>query len=80
MSLVGRRFVTTNTGYLGLAVEAAEKGDIVAIILGCHFPVLLRAHEDHYRVIGECYIHGLMDGEAMNSADAAYQEEEFLLR
>lgn len=80
VSLVGRRLVTTNTGCLGLAVEAAEKGDVVAIILGCHFPVLLPTHGEHYRVMGECYIHGLMDGEAMNSADAAYQEEEFVLR
>ena len=64
--LKGRRFFTTKEGYIGLAPEAVQMGDQVCIILGCQSPLLLRREEkDRYLVIGECYIHGLMNGEAL---------------
>jgi hypothetical protein len=27
-------------------------------------PVVLREEEDHYKFIGTCYVHGIMQGEA----------------
>ncbi|CBF82002.1 hypothetical protein AN5383.2 [Aspergillus nidulans FGSC A4] len=55
---------------LSLVPYKAKKGDKVCIINGCSVPILLRrseqktGHEDYYEMIGECYVHGMMDGEA----------------
>lgn len=41
-------------------------GDGVFVLLGCGTPVVLRAAEgERWRVIGPCYAHGLMNGEAL---------------
>ena len=50
----------------GLAPEKAKVDDIICIILGCSVPVVLRKLEnsEEYQFIGECYVHGMMDGEA----------------
>lgn len=69
LALVGRRLVTTTTGYLGLAAASVQKTDIIAILYGCNFPVILRAVEDKFLYIGECYIDGLMDGEAIDAQE-----------
>ena len=45
------------------------------IVYGCRFPLLLRRKEDGiyegecetcYELVGECYVHVIMDGEMMN--------------
>ena len=56
---------------LGLAPPSAEKGDIICVLFGCSVPVLLRpsttkGREDEFTFIGECYLHGMMDGEAIS--------------
>ncbi|KAF2801805.1 HET-domain-containing protein [Mytilinidion resinicola] len=68
LSLSGRRLIITATGYLGLAPKASQTGDIIATVLGCSFPVIFRPCGDLYRVVGECYVDGLMDDEAMDLA------------
>jgi hypothetical protein len=59
----GRKLITTNTGYLGLVPDCVQRDDVVTVLLGCNFPVLLRPYRNGYHVLGECYIHGLMKGE-----------------
>lgn len=53
----------------GLAPESAKTKDLICILLGCSVPVILREHRvstDHYfELIGEAYISGMMDGEAL---------------
>ncbi|KAI1178515.1 heterokaryon incompatibility protein-domain-containing protein [Nemania sp. FL0916] len=66
--LVGRSFVTTRTGYIGLACKSAAPGDEVCVILGCHVPMVLRRiddDDDRRTVVGPCYIEGFSDGEAV---------------
>lgn len=58
-----RRMILTHDKSLGLVPEEAKKGDIIAILLGCSVPVVLRPQKGgHYTLIGQSYIHGLMDG------------------
>ncbi|KAI4173796.1 MAG: hypothetical protein LQ346_008354 [Caloplaca aetnensis] len=62
----GRHFFTTKQGYIGLLPKAGKIGDQVCVILGCQRPLLLRKMESgNMAVIGDCYIHGLMNGEAL---------------
>lgn len=56
-----------------LAPEDVREDDLVCVIYGCNVPVVLREESRQgatgtnrvvYRFIGECYVHGAMDGEA----------------
>lgn len=53
---------------LGLAPRDARVADIICILCGCSVPVILRPVEnERYILIGECYLHGMMEGEATKS-------------
>jgi hypothetical protein len=57
---------------VGLCPRQTKAGDLVCILFGCSVPVILRpANEEgtSYKLIGECYVHGKMDGEAMTDLD-----------
>ncbi|KAE9367241.1 HET-domain-containing protein, partial [Stipitochalara longipes BDJ] len=62
----GRAFAVTEENYVGLAPVKAKAGDHVCIILGCDVPFIVREDDGKYVLVGECYIHGIMDGEAMD--------------
>jgi hypothetical protein len=62
-----RRLVRLMDGSLGLVPEDTEPEDSVCILFGCDVPVVLRKQvNDTWKFIGEAYVHGVMDGEAMN--------------
>jgi hypothetical protein len=63
-----RPFLSTK-GYVGLAPADAQGGDLICILLGAYLPFILRTHEDRKTVelIGEAYVHGIMDGEFMET-------------
>jgi heterokaryon incompatibility protein (HET) len=62
-----RRLLVTERGYVGMAPPRAKKGDLICILLGCSVPVLLRRYssEGLYQFVGECYVDGYMNGEAL---------------
>lgn len=67
----GRTFARTADGYVGLVPFAARPGDVVAIFSGSRVPILVRQHPSRsglHMVIGECYLHGVMQGEAIPAA------------
>lgn len=57
-----RRFVITDRGAFGLVPAKAEIGDIIMILYGASVPVIVRRLVSSYWLVGECYIHGAMDG------------------
>lgn len=62
-----KKLLVTAGGLIGMAPPQARKGDVVCILLGCSVPVVLRevhvGHQSMYKFIGECYLHGFMNGE-----------------
>lgn len=80
-----RRFlVTKDYEWIGLAPMTAKVNDLVCILYGCSVPVVLRRQRDlmgteYFQLIGECYVHGMMDGEAVDAVDVS-KEKEFELR
>ena len=69
--LWGRRLMTTNKGYLGLASRATQQGDLICILLGCDVPAILRLDgAGSYSWIGEAYVQGIMEGQAADWLDA----------
>ena len=61
-----RSIAITKRGYIGAIPQEAQLGDLVCVLFGCSVPVVLRKRiGEEYQFVGECYIHGLMDGEAL---------------
>jgi hypothetical protein len=64
--VAGKRFCRTDKRYLGWTNAASQIGDIICIFLGAEVPYVLRPDgEGFYKLVGECYIHGVMEGEAL---------------
>jgi hypothetical protein len=71
----------------GLCPEGTKEKDLVCILFGCSVPVILREHKSndalkcHFELIGEAYVHGKMDGEAMaDHEDGKVEDEVFILQ
>jgi hypothetical protein len=60
-----RRLATTSKGYMGLVPYQAQEGDIIYALYGGSMLYVLRTRGEKFLLIGECYVHGLMDGEAI---------------
>jgi hypothetical protein len=72
-----RRFMLTRRGYLGWApdnfLDNGEEnhtriGDLVAIVFGCSTPLIIHPvgpREERFVVVGEAYVQGFMNGEAL---------------
>jgi hypothetical protein len=61
-----RRVFTTGDGRICLGPRAVEVGDVVAVFLGCHTPLVLRPDGlRQFKLVGEAYCHGVMQGEAL---------------
>lgn len=77
----GSTFFCTGEGWIGIGTRAMEAGDVVAVLFGGRVPFILRKQSSGYRVVGACYVHGLMDGEAVDMfKNGQLAEEEFELR
>jgi hypothetical protein len=78
----GRRFMTTTKGYLGWAPDnmygndenQVRKGDKVAVLFGCSTPIVIRPYGNYFQVLGEAYVQGIMDGEAVEFLESGQCE------
>ncbi|KIM98517.1 hypothetical protein OIDMADRAFT_31305 [Oidiodendron maius Zn] len=61
-----RRFFITNTQAIGIGPREIQAGDIIGVIFGGQAPFVLRPCGGHYHLVGECFVIGLMDGEAID--------------
>lgn len=70
----GRRLCITKRGYIGAAPPFAREGDIIYLIQGAQVPFVLRSaatidpgsnesSSNSFELVGEAYVHGIMDGE-----------------
>jgi hypothetical protein len=71
-----RRLFTTMRDYIGLGPKALREEDQVWVLVGSKIPYVLRAKGQQYQFVGECYIHGVMNGEAILEKDADHLVEE----
>jgi hypothetical protein len=95
--IMERRLVVTDRGYVGMAPIHVESGDVTCVILGFSVPVVLRrrglrdkvgevkqliqSETETYEFIGECYLHGFMNGEALEEENShpKYERRNFQL-
>lgn len=50
-----RRFFITNGGNLSIGPSRLQVGDVISIIAGCNFPMVLRAVGSYFNLVGEAY-------------------------
>jgi hypothetical protein len=62
-----RRFFTTKQGHLGVGSTGLKAGDTVCVLFGGGVPFILRSKESHWLLIGDAYIAGLMEGQAVDA-------------
>lgn len=67
-SRVGRCFLTAGR-YFGLGPPLLKTRDSLCILLGCATPLIVRREDDHFRLVGPCYVYGMMMGEVMDQMD-----------
>ncbi|GAB1311348.1 hypothetical protein MFIFM68171_01558 [Madurella fahalii] len=77
------RFCVTGRGYVGLVPHDATVGDSIVLVDGAAVPFVVRGCGDKETsnlttFVGECYIHGIMHGEALGFEDAMAGEIYFV--
>ncbi|SPJ71724.1 uncharacterized protein FTOL_01452 [Fusarium torulosum] len=82
-----RRFFISKNGFIGFAPLNAEVGDMICVFAGGKVPFVVRALEDsklkrkdshepgsHCVLLGDAYVHGLMDGEAVKTLEEDFKQ------
>jgi hypothetical protein len=79
--LSDRVFAATSLLHFCLVREDAQPGDVVFVAMGAETPYLLRPRgSGKYQFVGHCYVHGFMDGQAlewMRMGDGSFTKLEF---
>lgn len=75
--LRGWKFAMLAGGYVGMVPITAQKSDLVVIIAGARTPYVVRPVPGTVRhnLVGECYVHGIMQGELLNNGISLDWEE-----
>jgi len=59
-----RKLGKMEKGYLGLLPGECKEGDSVVLLKGGKTPYIVRQRDEGWQFVGDCYIHGMMNGEA----------------
>jgi hypothetical protein len=76
--LTNHRVFVTSSGHLGLGPEYMELNDVVVVLFGGNLPFLLRPLTNgQWNLVGQCYVHGIMKGEALTGEGANEDNHEW---
>ncbi|KAI0454978.1 HET domain-containing protein [Xylaria acuta] len=73
-----RSFVLTSAGRMGIGPSDSRTGDTVTIIPGGGVPYIIRQHGSTWVLVGESYIHGIMNGEMVKTRHGHLVHQETL--
>lgn len=69
VAYMGRRLFRTTTGYLGIGPQSLSEDNEVWVLAGAAVPIVLQPLPGgHYALVGEAYVHGIMNGEAVGTS------------
>jgi hypothetical protein len=71
-----RFFITGTAGRVGIGPRCMQPGDVVTVLREGGNPFILRKKGDGYWLLGNAYVHGVMDGEAVQIHKARGGSEE----
>lgn len=58
---LGRKFFASDSGRLGWVPAEARPGDKICFFHGWRIPFVIRSVLEGYELVGDCYLHGLME-------------------
>ena len=62
----GRRNFVSSKGYLGIGPYWLDEKDLICVFSVAEVPFILRKlPSGEYHLVGECYVHGIADGEVL---------------
>lgn len=70
----GKVLFITEHSRLGVGLASVQVGDNINVLYGGQWPFALRNQGGEYRLIGVCYVHGIMDGEAVKDCQKRGEE------
>ncbi|KAL8717342.1 MAG: hypothetical protein Q9225_005402 [Loekoesia sp. 1 TL-2023] len=72
------RLFRTENSLLGMGPKSVSKGDEAWVLQGARVPFVLRPNLDtrRYQLIGQAYVHGMMQGEALGGGDPLWMDVE----
>jgi hypothetical protein len=80
LATMKRTFFLTGEGYMGLGPHSMSVDDLVYLLIGGKTPFILRSANNRtvgrlstklcHQLIGDCYLHGIMYGEAMEDYES----------
>jgi hypothetical protein len=80
LAITGRKYFVSADGYIGLVPKAAQEGDMICIFMGGMTLFIIRPAGENYKLVGACYVHGLMHGEAVTEFEKNGQKvQDFIL-
>lgn len=80
LMLRGRTVIPSASGRPVLAPNHARAGDLVCILFDCPVPIILRRVNDHYVLIGECYVDDFLNGDGFDQLEKHTNEVRFNIR
>jgi hypothetical protein len=78
----GRSFCATERGYMCTAPYNTERGDVIVLLEGISMPFVLRkeGESDEWKVVGDAYVHGIMDGELLTKLEGGEARDDEISR
>jgi hypothetical protein len=79
-----KSFITTPSKPVDSAPFTTQEGDLIYLLWGGDTPFLLQRVEGRLVLVGDCYVHGIMDGEFLGCDEElgkyAFKWEDNILR
>jgi hypothetical protein len=75
-----RRLFLTVDGRLGFGPPDCQRGDLICVVFSCRMPLIMRTYQECYELIGDAYVHGMMEGQEAPAWDLGEQWTEFEIR
>ena len=75
-----KAMMMTESGRLVSGPVATQPGDVVQVIAGARVPFICRRSEDskEYRLVGECFVHGLTNREITANRSLVFDDMELI--
>jgi hypothetical protein len=69
-----RKFAVLDSGYIALVPIYTEVSDMVYVLPDASVPFVFRKQNDHFVLVGECYVQGITHGEALENPGMSAME------